>query len=189
MREPDAPILADSITRLGPEAAEAVVVTGSHGGVYAAWLARKAGCRAVIFNDAGVGRDEAGIGGLAWLDAHGMAAAAIDHRSADIGAAMVDGRRRHAVCVEPGEPADPGLVTPHPGIVEDHRAASRLAGEPGGIDAAMRPRHHHRLGSFRAEAGDAVGEDRGIRLTQRGRPSSPSPRDYRRRAASSPDRG
>ncbi len=85
MREPDAPILADSITRLGPEAAGAVVLTGSHGGVYAAWLARKAGCRAAIFNDAGVGRDEAGIGGLAWLDAHGMAAAAIDHRSADIG--------------------------------------------------------------------------------------------------------
>ena len=92
MREPDAPILADSITRLGPEAAGAVVLTGSHGGVYAAWLARKAGCRAAIFNDAGVGRDEAGIGGLAWLDAHGMAAAAIDHRSADIGdaAAMAE---------------------------------------------------------------------------------------------------
>lgn len=91
MPEPDAPILADSITRLGPETTGAVVVTGSHGGVYAAWLARKAGCRAAIFNDAGVGRDQAGIGGLAWLDRHGMAAAAIDHRSADIGdaAAMI----------------------------------------------------------------------------------------------------
>ncbi|MCC5978622.1 MAG: hypothetical protein JJU21_11205 [Salinarimonas sp.] len=85
MRELQTPILSDSITRIGPDAAGAVVVTGSHGGVYAAWLARKGGCRAAIFNDAGVGRDQAGIGGLAWLDAHGMAAAAIDHRSADIG--------------------------------------------------------------------------------------------------------
>lgn len=85
MRDEQAPILADSITRIGPDAVGAVVVTGSHGGVYAAWLARKAGCRAAIFNDAGVGRDQAGIGGLAWLDAHDMAAAAVDHRSADIG--------------------------------------------------------------------------------------------------------
>jgi hypothetical protein len=79
------PLLADSVTRLGPEAVGAVLVTGSHGGVYAACLARIAGCRAAIFNDAGVGLDRAGIGGLDWLDAHGMAAAAIDHLSADIG--------------------------------------------------------------------------------------------------------
>jgi hypothetical protein len=83
------PILADSVTRLGPDAVGAVVVTGSHGGVYAAYLARKAGCRAAIFNDAGIGLDEAGVGGLAWLDAHEMAAAAIDYRSADIGNAAM----------------------------------------------------------------------------------------------------
>jgi len=79
------PILADSVTRLGPDAVGAVVVTGSHGGVYATYLARRAGCRAAIFNDAGIGLDDAGVGGLAWLDAHAMAAAAIDYRSADIG--------------------------------------------------------------------------------------------------------
>jgi hypothetical protein len=78
-------VLADSVTKLGPDAAGAVLVTGSHGGVYAACLARRAGCRAAIFNDAGVGLDRAGIGGLDWLEAHAMAAAAIDHRSADIG--------------------------------------------------------------------------------------------------------
>ncbi len=112
MPDEPAPILADSITRIGPDAAGAVVVTGSHGGVYAAWLARKAGCRAAIFNDAGVGRDQAGIGGLAWLDAHDMAAAAIDHRSADIGdaaAMMAHGivshvNTRAAACgVAPGQ--------------------------------------------------------------------------------------
>jgi hypothetical protein len=63
----------------------AVVVTGSHGGVYAACLARKAGLpRGDLQRCRGRAR-RAGIGGLAWLDAHGMAAAAVDHRSADIG--------------------------------------------------------------------------------------------------------
>jgi hypothetical protein len=83
------PILADSVTRLGPDAVGAVVVTGSHGGIYAAYLARKAGCRAAIFNDAGIGLDDAGVGGLAWLDAHEMAAATVDYRSADIGNAAM----------------------------------------------------------------------------------------------------
>lgn len=94
-----APVLADSVTRLGPEIVGAVLVTGSHGGVYAAWLARKSGARAAIFNDAGVGLDRAGIGGLAWLDAHAMAAAAIAADSADIGdaqAMLARGRISHA---------------------------------------------------------------------------------------------
>jgi uncharacterized protein YunC (DUF1805 family) len=89
------PILADSVTRLGPNAVGAVVVTGSHGGVYAAYLARQAGCRAAIFNDAAIGRDDAGVGGLPWLDGHEMAAAAIDYRSADIGNA--DMTLRHGI--------------------------------------------------------------------------------------------
>lgn len=80
-----APILADSVTRLEASARGAVVVTGSHGGVYAAYLACKSGCRAAIFNDAGVGLDDAGIGGLTWLEPQGMAAAAVDSASADIG--------------------------------------------------------------------------------------------------------
>lgn len=79
------PLLADSATRLGPEAAGAVLVTGSHGGLYAAYLAAKAGVRAVIFNDAGVGLGAAGIAGLAWLEALGIAAAAVDHGTARIG--------------------------------------------------------------------------------------------------------
>ena len=93
------PLLADSITKLGPEAAGAVVVTGSHGGVFPASLARAARCRAAIFNDAGVGLDAAGIGGLGWLEARGMAAAAVDHRSAtigDAGAMLARGRISHA---------------------------------------------------------------------------------------------
>lgn len=39
-------IVADRITRVGPEAAGAVAANASHGGIYAAYLA-------AIFNDAG----------------------------------------------------------------------------------------------------------------------------------------
>ena len=63
----------------------AVVVGGSHGAVYAAYLSAKAGVRAAIHNDAGIGRDEAGVSGLAWAEAQGMAMAAALSGSARIG--------------------------------------------------------------------------------------------------------
>src|SRR5579864_9083135 len=78
-------ILDDSITRVGPEAKGAVVVNGSHGGVYAAYLAAKLGVAAAIFNDAGVGRDRAGIAGLAYLADLGIPAAAVGNMTARIG--------------------------------------------------------------------------------------------------------
>jgi len=81
-----APVLvADSITRVGPEAAGAVIVNASHGGIYAAYLAAKLGAAAAIFNDASVGRDGAGIGGLDYLLGLGIAAATVGHDTARIG--------------------------------------------------------------------------------------------------------
>src|SRR5215475_10122886 len=81
-----APIIAaDSITRVGPEAAGAVVVNASHGGVYAAYLAAKLGVAAAIFNDAGIGRDRSGIAGLEYLAELGIPAAAVGHQTARIG--------------------------------------------------------------------------------------------------------
>jgi len=66
-------VIADSITRIGPdEAAGAVVVNASHGGVYAAYLAAKLRAAAAIFNDAGIGRDRAGISGLDYLQELGI---------------------------------------------------------------------------------------------------------------------
>ena len=62
-----------------------VLVAGSHGGIVAAYLGAKAGAHALILNDAGLGKDRAGISGLAWLEAIGMAAAAVDCMSARIG--------------------------------------------------------------------------------------------------------
>lgn len=75
----------DSITQLNAGARGAVVVCGSHGALYPAWLAANARVRAVIFNDAGLGRHSAGIAGVAWLGGLGISACAVDHRSARIG--------------------------------------------------------------------------------------------------------
>jgi hypothetical protein len=78
-------LVVDSATRLGEDALDAIVVCGSHGGMYPAWLAARAGVRAVVFNDAGVGRHQAGVAGVHWLASLGIAAVAIDHDSARIG--------------------------------------------------------------------------------------------------------
>jgi hypothetical protein len=78
-------VITDSITRVGPEAAGAVVVNASHGGIYAAYLTAKLHAAAAIFNDAGIGKDSAGIGGLDYLDALGVAAATVGHNTARIG--------------------------------------------------------------------------------------------------------
>ena len=78
-------VVADSITRVGPEASGAVVVNASHGGIYAAYLAAEVGACAAIFNDASVGRDGAGIAGLDYLQEFDIAAATVGHGTARIG--------------------------------------------------------------------------------------------------------
>ena len=62
-----------------------VVVSGSYGGRYNAFNAAKWPVRAVIMNDAGVGKDNAGIAGLDFLDRIGLAAATADARTCHIG--------------------------------------------------------------------------------------------------------
>jgi len=95
----DTPLTLDTATRVAANAAGHVVVCGSHGGLYPAWLLAKARVRAAVLNDAGGGKDDAGIGGLAWLQNLGVAACAIDHASARIGDAgdmLAGGRVSHA---------------------------------------------------------------------------------------------
>lgn len=62
-----------------------VLVSGSYGGRYNAFNAAKWGVRGVIMNDAGVGKDNAGIVGLEYLDQIGLAAATADAQSCHIG--------------------------------------------------------------------------------------------------------
>ena len=91
-------VLAPTATRIPAPARGRVLVCGSHGGAYAGYLAARAGVRAVVLNDAGVGLDEAGIGALAHCQALGIAAAAVAHGSARIGDAenmLADGVISH----------------------------------------------------------------------------------------------
>ncbi|WP_458097797.1 hypothetical protein [Roseomonas sp. WA12] len=78
-------IAADTITKLPPEAEGAVVVSGSHAGRYPGYLTARAHARAVILNDAGLGKNEAGIGSLPYLEVLGIAAATVSHLSCRIG--------------------------------------------------------------------------------------------------------
>lgn len=80
-------LLCNSVTKLEAADAGRLLVTGSHGGSYSANLAARSGLKAVIFNDAGVGKDRAGVAGLAYLEELDMAAVAISHNSARIGSA------------------------------------------------------------------------------------------------------
>jgi hypothetical protein len=79
--------VVDSIAVAEPAMAGAVVVCGSHGGVSAARyvLALPVKPHAVFFNDAGIGKDQAGVVGLAMLERVGVIAAAYSHESACIG--------------------------------------------------------------------------------------------------------
>lgn len=73
--------VAPTITKLPEGAAGTVLVTGSHGGAYPASLAAKARVRGLIFHDAGIGRDAAGVAALGLA----IPAVAISHLSARVG--------------------------------------------------------------------------------------------------------
>jgi uncharacterized protein YunC (DUF1805 family) len=88
MEPPDRIVLLDSVTEVTAEHAGKVVVTGSHGGVSAGRYAQEVAAQLYVFNDAGVGKDGAGIAALAMLDAMGQAALAVAHTSARIGEAL-----------------------------------------------------------------------------------------------------
>ena len=73
-------LVRDAAAQIDTQARAQVVVCGSHGGLYPAWLAARAGVRAALFNDAGLGRSASGVGGVYWLAGVGIAACAIDQR-------------------------------------------------------------------------------------------------------------
>lgn len=82
--------LLDSIALISDEQANAVVISGSHGGRSAAEfvlvLSKKPSC--VFFNDAGGGKDNAGKVALEMLQDHGIPCACYSHMSARIGDAL-----------------------------------------------------------------------------------------------------
>ncbi|MDJ0752831.1 MAG: hypothetical protein QNJ45_04885 [Ardenticatenaceae bacterium] len=75
----------DSISYIDESEREQIVISASHGGVASARYALDHPPFLTIFNDAGVGKDGAGIAALAILEEAGLAAAAIYHTSGRIG--------------------------------------------------------------------------------------------------------
>jgi len=83
-------ILIDSITQIEASDQGSIVITGSHGGMSVVDYVKPHTLRAVFFNDAGIGKDQAGIVALKAFEERGLPAAAYSHMSARIGDA-VDG--------------------------------------------------------------------------------------------------
>ena len=83
-------VLLNSISDLRDDAHGDWVVSGSHGGTSAAAFVLRCAQRPalVCFNDAGVGKEGAGIAALVLLQAQGVAAVAYSHESACIGSAQ-----------------------------------------------------------------------------------------------------
>lgn len=76
--------VTNSITFLNGGSAGDVVVCGSHGGASAGHYAQKHGVNAVFFNDAGIGKNNAGVKSLEYLNDSGILACTVDCMSAEI---------------------------------------------------------------------------------------------------------
>lgn len=82
-------LLPDSITHVPDQSLiPPVIICGSHGGWAAGVFAAQKGGKGVIFNDAGGGKDGAGITCLPWLQKAGIIGATVDSASAKIGVGM-----------------------------------------------------------------------------------------------------
>lgn len=79
--------IVDSITELHSSDAGCITISGSHGGLSAARYALAVRPRLTVFNDAGVGLDDAGIAALSVMQTDGLAACTVAHTSARIGEA------------------------------------------------------------------------------------------------------
>ena len=104
-------ITCSSSATATPECRGNVLISGSYGGEYNAFHAAKWGIRGVVLNDAGIGKNDAGIVGLPYLDKIGLAAATADARTCHI--------------------ADGDHMLAHGRISHVNDAAARLGCEPG----------------------------------------------------------
>ena len=78
-------LIMDSITKVEPADRDAIVVSASHGGHSSGEFALEVPLAAVFFNDAGGGKDNAGIAALPMQQAAGVLAGTVSSDSARIG--------------------------------------------------------------------------------------------------------
>jgi hypothetical protein len=103
-------IAMDSISLISSRDAGAIIVCGSHGGAISGAFAAMHPPALVVFNDAGGGKNGAGVACLADLERKGIAAAAVAHVSARIGDAL--DAWENGVISEANAPAREGGVRP-----------------------------------------------------------------------------
>jgi len=119
--------LVDSITELGAQDAGCIAISGSHGGASSARYAIAARPLLSVFNDAGVGKDAAGIEALKLLQAEGLAACTVAHDAARIGYAessLREGIVSHANALALALGIQPGVPLREQPVVRQTRAAS-----------------------------------------------------------------
>ncbi len=89
MNIPSAVILLDSLGDLQPDNTSPILVCASHCGDNGAFARKLKNChvKAVFLNNAGIGKNQAGISGLSYYQAENILACAVDHNSAEIGVA------------------------------------------------------------------------------------------------------
>lgn len=81
-------VVMDSMSQVVAGDRGAIVVAGSNGGQESGWVGAHAGCAFVLLNDAGVGKDRAGVAGLDILERAGIPAATVSHMTAEISNGM-----------------------------------------------------------------------------------------------------
>ncbi|AKS31939.1 hypothetical protein [Mycolicibacterium goodii] len=105
-------ILLDSISQIEDSDRGAIVVAGSNGGRESGHVGVAAGCALVILNDAGIGKDRAGVAGLELLDQQHIPGATVSHMSAEIssghdtwinGVVSVTNTRAAQLGIKPGD--------------------------------------------------------------------------------------
>ena len=120
MPKPPPLLIIDSITQLTPNDAGCIAVSGSHGGRSVSRYAVAARPLLSVFNDAGVGKDRAGIAALDILEEAGLAACTVSHMSACIGQATSTlesgivshvNQQARALGCKPGQPVRTFLCT------------------------------------------------------------------------------
>lgn len=132
---PAAVLVYDSVTRMAPDLAGRAVIAASHGGLYSVHLALSQGVGGLIVCDAGLGKERAGIVGLALAERLGVPCAAIHYQSARIGDGA-DCAQRGVISFANACATQRGIVPGMPAM----EAASRMAqSHLGAVDPGAAP--------------------------------------------------
>lgn len=111
--------LCDSMSDVTPQDTGRIVITGADGGTASALYALHVFASLYVFNDAGIGKDGAGVAGLKLLNEAGICAIAVSHLSARIGEAedtLANGiitqcnRAAHALGLRAGQSIDEAIA-------------------------------------------------------------------------------